>query len=359
MASTRKNQAENNLEVKSMKKIAIGYLLFCFTILSCQSSDQSADTGGAPGPDEPLPSTKSMVMQTIGTTDVTVEYHSPAKRNRVIFGELVPYGELWRAGANDATTVEFSGDVLIQGERLDAGKYGLWIIPEESGEWTLIFSSASDVPGTPYPEGQDALRVTAQTSQRNDVRERMEFYFPEAGTEEGVLSLTWDSIRLPITIRTLENDEEAQRSLHAAVMNTIMMTEITVNYHRPAVRNRVIYGELVPFDEPWRAGANNATTIEISKDVLINSQSLSAGLYGFWVIPGSEGASTLIFSSANDVWGIPYPEGDDLLRVEIESEMQDGPEELLEYVFAGTTTDTGVLSLIWNDRAFPMKITAK
>ena len=338
-----------------MKKIIIGYMLFSFPVLACQETD----TGGPPGPDEPLPSTKSMVMQTIGTTDVTVEYHSPAKRDRVIFGELVPYGEVWRAGANDATTVEFSGDVLVQGERLDAGKYGLWIIPEESGEWTLIFSSASDVPRTPYPEGQDVLRVTVQTSQRDDVRERMEFYFPEAGTEEGILSLTWDTVRLPISIQTLEKDEEPRLSLRAAVMNTIMTTEIMVNYHRPAVRGRTIYGDLVPFDEPWRAGANNATTIEFSKDVHINGQPLSAGSYGFWVIPRTDGVSTLIFSSANDVWGIPYPEGDDILRVDIEPEIREGSEELLEYVFPGTTTGTGKLSLIWDDRTFPMEIMAR
>ncbi len=336
-----------------MYKLLSGFLISCLLVISC-----SGDTGGMAGSEEAKPSTKSMVMQTIGTTDVTVEYHSPAKRDRVIFGELVPYGEPWRAGANEATTIEFSKAVRVQGEQLDAGKYGFWVIPDDSGEWTLIFSSANDVWGATYPEGQDALRVTAQASQR-EPRERLEYYFSRAAEQEGVLLLTWDTIRLPIAIETLENDEEVMPSLKAAVMNTIMTTEVTVHYHRPAVRGRTIFGELVPFDEVWRTGANNATTIEFSKDVTLNGQPLAAGKYGFWLIPIEEGPATLIFSSDADVPGTPYPEGNDVLRIDVEPVTGEETEELLEYVFPGTTTNTGQLHLVWDTWRFPMTITVQ
>ncbi len=98
------------------------------------------------------------VSQTIAATAVTITYNRPTARGRALFGALVPYGKEWHPGADEATTITVSKDILVAGKRLPAGKYSIWAIPDPS-EWTLIFSKAANVWHTPYPAGQDQLRV--------------------------------------------------------------------------------------------------------------------------------------------------------------------------------------------------------
>ena len=101
----------------------------------------------------------SEVKQRIGYTDITIVYHSPYVNGRKIWGELVPYGKVWRAGANENTTISFTDDVSINGSPLPAGTYGLHMIPGES-EWTVIFSKDHTSWGSFfYNEKEDALRV--------------------------------------------------------------------------------------------------------------------------------------------------------------------------------------------------------
>src|ERR1700734_2304150 len=89
--------------------------------------------------DLPLGSQRAEVSQRIGITDITIDYHRPLAKDRKIWGGLVPYGEVWRAGANENTRITFSDPVLIEGKPLDQGTYGLHMIPNAT-EWTIIFS---------------------------------------------------------------------------------------------------------------------------------------------------------------------------------------------------------------------------
>jgi len=98
----------------------------------------------------------------IGSVKVVVDYGRPSVKDREVWGALVPYGQVWRTGANEATTIEFSGDVLIEGETLPAGKYGLFTIPGAS-EWTVIFNKVPQQWGAfNYDANEDALRVTVE-----------------------------------------------------------------------------------------------------------------------------------------------------------------------------------------------------
>src|SRR3954470_3003088 len=90
----------------------------------------------------PRASQRSVVTQRIGLTDITIAYHRPLVGGRTIFGDVVPYGRVWRAGANDNTTIEFTDPVAIQGHPLPAGRYGVHMIPGAS-EWTIAFSTNS------------------------------------------------------------------------------------------------------------------------------------------------------------------------------------------------------------------------
>ncbi|MEP0548185.1 MAG: DUF2911 domain-containing protein [Rhodothermales bacterium] len=151
------------------------------------------------GNDEARTSPNASVSQTIGTTVATVGYSRPSVRDREIFGDLVPYDAVWRTGANEATTITFSGDVTVEGQPLSAGTYGLFTIPGED-EWTVIFNEMSEQWGAgDYDMSRDALRVTVEASEADDT-EMMTFSFEEVGESMGKLVLRWDETAVALTI---------------------------------------------------------------------------------------------------------------------------------------------------------------
>ena len=145
-------------------------------------------------------------MQTIRETNVTVRYNRPVARGRELFGALVPYGRPWCPGADEATTFEFSRDVTLAGQRVAAGKYGIWAIPS-AGEWTLILSTAADAWHTPYPEGKDAYRVQLRP-RRGSHMEALAFYFPVADSTAATLAFHWGETVVDIPIETVSSTSE-------------------------------------------------------------------------------------------------------------------------------------------------------
>lgn len=138
------------------------------------------------------------VIQRMGETGIAVRFNRPSARGRVLFGELVPYDSIWNPGADEATRLTVSRDVLIEGEPLSAGRYSLWTIPGED-RWTLIFSRAHDVFHRPYPEGEDALRLTVRPGTGEHV-ESLSFHFPEATRDTARLELRWGMVVVPLRI---------------------------------------------------------------------------------------------------------------------------------------------------------------
>lgn len=144
-------------------------------------------------------SQRGTVSQTIATTTITVIYNRPSARGRTLFGGVVRFGRVWNPGADEATTLTVSKDVRIAGQPLAAGKYSLWVIPAERGPWTLIFSRAANVFHVPYPQGQDALRVSLEP-ERGAFMETLAFYFPVVEADSTVLRLHWGETVLPIPL---------------------------------------------------------------------------------------------------------------------------------------------------------------
>lgn len=127
--------------------------------------------------------------------NVTITYGSPAMKGRTLWGELVPYDEVWRTGANEATTIEFGGPVMIEDQPLEAGKYGFFTIPGES-DWTIIFNDVSDQWGAyQYDDSKDVLRAKVLTSTVADSAEHMDFMM-----EGNHISLTWGDVVVPFTV---------------------------------------------------------------------------------------------------------------------------------------------------------------
>src|SRR5438067_5459386 len=110
----------------------------------------------------PRASQHAVLMQRVGITDITLNYHRPLVGGRKIWGNVVPYGQVWRAGANENTTIAFTDPVTVEGKSLDKGTYGLHMIPAEN-EWTIIFSKNSTAWGSfTYNPAEDALRVAVR-----------------------------------------------------------------------------------------------------------------------------------------------------------------------------------------------------
>ena len=134
---------------------------------------------------------------TINGTEVTVEYSSPRVKGRVIFGDLVPYGEVWRAGANKNTTIKFSNDVKINGKELSAGTYGFFIIPNTGNGWELIFNKKTDGWGSySYSESDDALRIPSKVQRNENLQEEMLFKV----TDKGIL-FSWSDTTFTMEVK--------------------------------------------------------------------------------------------------------------------------------------------------------------
>ncbi len=123
--------------------------------------------GQAPPLTLPQPSPEASVGQTVGLTEISIRYHRPAVNKRKVWGDLVPYGEVWRAGANENTSFTVSSPVKVESKALAAGTYGLHMIPTEK-EWTVVFSKMSNAWGSfSYDPKEDALRVTVAPTSRS------------------------------------------------------------------------------------------------------------------------------------------------------------------------------------------------
>jgi hypothetical protein len=158
----------------------------------------------APSPAQGFPfSQRGAVQQTIAFTDISIAYGRPVARGRKLFGDsgVVRWNHIWHPGADSASRITVSRDVLVEGRLLPAGTYSLWVLPRATEPWTLVFSRAAHVFHTPYPgEDRDALRL-AVPAERGAHMETMAFYFPLVLRDEAVLRLHWGETFIPVRIK--------------------------------------------------------------------------------------------------------------------------------------------------------------
>jgi Protein of unknown function (DUF2911) len=149
--------------------------------------------------------------------------------------------------------------------------------------------------------------------------------------------------------------EKVSKSQAAMVGQRVANTEITITYSRPVARGRALFGALVPYDQVWNPGADQATAIAFTRDVQVNTQPLAAGKYSLWAIPRSD-RWTMIFSKAADVYHIPYPgEAQDALRLDVTPEA--GPHmETLSFYFPVVEGKDATLRLHWGETMVPLEI---
>ena len=163
----------------------------------------------------PRPSPKASLTQTIGITDVTINYSRPGVKGRTIWGGLVPYDKVWRTGANEATTISFSDDVTVNGQKVPKGTYSLHTTPGQSS-WKIHFNSVADQWGSySYDPAKDALRIKV-APEAAEYREWMMFVIPEMTTDTAKVVLRWEKVAVPFTVDT-RSTERTMASLRSAM----------------------------------------------------------------------------------------------------------------------------------------------
>ncbi len=191
-----------------MKNPFLTLLLLMFGMISSVSAQ-----------DVELPriSPKASVSYTVGMTEVAIHYGAPAVGERKIWGGLVPYDKIWRAGANEATTVSFSTDVNLEGQTVRAGKYSFFLIPGEI-EWTVILNKATDLWGAyGYDEEKDEVRFTVEPKMNEGLQERLMYSIHDMKSDMGYIKLSWERMRLYLRFK-VDVMDQAMANIAAALV---------------------------------------------------------------------------------------------------------------------------------------------
>jgi tetratricopeptide (TPR) repeat protein len=164
----------------------------------------------------PAASQHAVVKQRVGLTDVEVDYSRPNKNDREIFGGLVPYGKLWRTGANAVTKIRFSKPVTLGGKEIPAGEYALFTIPT-ADEWTIIVSKDANLQSwSDYKQENDAARTTAKPEANPNTIETFTISLADVKGASATLNFLWDKTRVPVKLTT-DDVEEVSKQLDAVV----------------------------------------------------------------------------------------------------------------------------------------------
>ncbi len=198
--------------------------------------------------DLPLQSQAAKVSQTVGITDITINYHRPLVNDRKVWGDLVPYGKVWRAGANLNTTITFSDPVMIEGKALDQGTYGLHMIPN-ADEWTVIFSKNSTSWGAfTYDEKEDALRVNVKP-QAADMHNALTYDFDQLKPDSVVVELEWEKVAVPFKVSVNVHDvvqASLKKQLRDLSQYTWMSWDDAANY---LLTEKIAYDEALKYSD--------------------------------------------------------------------------------------------------------------
>jgi hypothetical protein len=162
----------------------------------------------------PALSPLSKLTQEVGVSEVTIEYSRPSARGRKVYGDLLPYGEMWRTGANSATKITFKDNVIIKGNKLDAGSYALYTVPGEK-EWAIIFYKNTKFWGTPgkdYDGNDEALRIMVATTALPLFVETFTIGLDNLANAKYDINLDWERIRITIPVE-MNTDEKVMADI--------------------------------------------------------------------------------------------------------------------------------------------------
>ncbi len=290
-------------------------------------------------------------------------YSRPQKNNRDIFGGLVAYGSEWRLGANEATTISFYQPVGINGTTLQAGNYTLWAVVHED-QWTINFSTELGIWGIANRDkDQTVATIKVPVEEIQESTEALSMTFQELDDKNIELIIQWEMtrVRVPISFNPIQFNQLDASQLdiahypaNSAYTNYLkgddreIKAKITVAYHRPAKKNRAVFGSLVPYGKIWRLGANESTEILLNEKAKIGDKIVNPGNYGLYA-EVNKNEWTLIFSKDIPSWG-PENRDDskDIVKVKIPSYREAEVVEYLSIVFEEKDYNKADMIIAWD-----------
>jgi len=306
---------------------------------------------------------------------IKVLYSRPYKKERNVFGELVKFGEEWRLGANEGTEITFYQNVEIDGTMVPRGVYTMLADVYED-HWMVKLSSQRHIAGTNgRDKTKDVAAFRANTSAAKSVREQMTIGFQKIDEGNVHMIMEWDDTRaaLPINLNapTLEGDDASPMDLAAypsrsRFQNFLKPEEVAGNqpkirvlYSRPQMKGRKIFGELVPFGELWRLGANQTTTMTFFNDVTIGGKDLRAGTYGVFANVNQNEWEFIVHKNTNS-WGhANHDEADNLVSVKSTTARTPQTLEALSVTYEEVDANNVNIIFGWENTMAKLPVTIK
>ena len=300
-----------------------------------------------------LQSPRDSVSLNLDTNRISIGYGRPSMRGRKIMGDLVPWNKVWRTGANAATHLTTSFDMVIGGMPLPRGNYTFWTLPSPSG-WTFIVNKQTGQWGTHYDEGQDFGRFKASMNTTPAAVETLTISLKATGETSGVLTLSWENT---VASTTFEKSDHI-RPISPGDSTSVMLNGALVKiiYSRPFMRGRTIWGAVVPMDSIWRTGANNATVLSTETDLDVNKLRIPKGTYTLYSLPTEKGFTLIV--SKKPPGSAEYDKSQDLVRIEMHQEKASSIIDPFTIRFGAPTGRTTELMLGWGDRMYTAEFAA-
>lgn len=305
---------------------------------------------------------------------IKLDYSRPLKKDRVVFGTLVPFGSEWRIGANEATEITFYNPVGIGDGTIPAGSYTLSALVNED-HWIVNFSSERNIWGNANRDQSKtvaSLKVMTQTA--TEAQEALSITFQEVDDRTVNLVIQWDKTRVSVPIHMnpvnfSSTDASPMDMVHypdnSRFQNYLdadkkegAAPKIKVSYARPHKKGRTVFGELLKTGDVWRIGANESTEIVFFNNVKIGTTEIRRGRYAMFAELTSDNSWDIIFSSDLPTWGAANrDESKDVAKVSIPVTKESEIVEALAIIFEEQSNNQVNLVIAWDQTRATMPIT--
>lgn len=306
---------------------------------------------------------------------IRVRYSSPAVTKRKIIGDLVPFGKEWRIGANEATEVTFYQDVEIAGGVVPAGIYTMSAIVN-LGSWTINFSTQRNIWGNENrDQSKTVASVKVMAKNLDTPRERLAIGFKELDNHFVHMLIEWEhtgvAIPLAFNVSNFPDDDVSPGDMvhypdNSRFQNYLKPEELAsakpkvqLTYSRPQMNGRKIFGELIPYGEVWRLGANESTELTLFQNVMIGGQEIRAGRYNLYA-EINEKEWKFILNTDMPAWGsYNRDESKDVAMISVPVTQDTNSLEALSIIFKEKDTNTVELVVGWDKTRAALPITFK